>query len=450
LPPHCLATGVIDRRVGAGGKSYGIEFAVALPDEWNGRFLYQGGGGLNGTLYPPIGGQAIGHTLALARGFAVASTDGGHKGAVFDGAFFEDQQATLDFLYRANDVVTVAAKAIVAAYYGKPAAHSYWVGCSTGGREGMLMSQRYPQYYDGIVAGAPAMHTTYSGIGDRWAAVALNAIAPRDDKGNPAPSRAFSPAQKKRIASALLEACDANDGARDGMIFDVRGCRFDPATLVCKGPATDTCLSAEQAATITKAMAGPKRSTGVPVYPGFYYDSGVLVEGVVPGILSGPSPLFPESATTMDVDQEAERAATPFAAVGDTANWTNLNAFSARGGKLLFFHGVSDPWFSAEDTVRYFDGVVRDNGGAEAVSKWSRLFLVPGMGHCSGGDATLDHFDMLDSLVNWVEKGTPPDRIVADGPALPGRTRPLCPWPKHAQYRGSGDIENAENFDCRE
>jgi feruloyl esterase len=163
LPPRCQVTGVIDQRVGLGGKSNAIEFSVALPDDWNGRFAFQGGGGANGTLYPPLGFYATGHALALERGFAVASTDSGHKGEIFDFSFFADQDAALNFLYRANDKVTQVAKAIIATHYGRQPEHSYWLGCSTGGREGMMMSQRFPDYFDGIVAGAPAMRVGYSG-----------------------------------------------------------------------------------------------------------------------------------------------------------------------------------------------------------------------------------------------------------------------------------------------
>ena len=151
----------------------------------------------------------------------------------------------------------------------------------------------------------------------------------------------------------------------------------------------------------------------------------------------------------MDVDKEALAAANPIAAVGDTAHWTELDSFYEHGGKLIFFHGVSDPWFSAQDTVRYYEQLAKDNGGAEAVSGWGRLFLVPGMGHCAGGAATLDRFDLIDPIVNWVEKGDAPQSVVATGSAFPERSRPLCPYPKHAHYKGKGNTEQAVNFECR-
>jgi len=313
-----------------------------------------------------------------------------------------------------------------------------------------MMSQRFPDYFDGIVAGAPAMRVGYSGLGDRHVFVQLNAIAPRDAKGKPLTSRALSDGDRALVIKSLLQACDAQDGAADGMIFDVEHCGFDPASLACKGPKTDACLTNEQTQAIKVGFAGPKDSRGVQVYPGFWFDTDIANTQGLPGLLAGPASFFPEEQTSLDVDREAALAATPVAAVGDTAPWTNLNAFSSRGGKLIFVHGVSDAWFSAQDTTRYYQRLTADNGGPEAVMKWSRHFLVPGMGHCGGGDATLDRFDMLTAIVDWVEKGVAPDSVIATGPAFPGRSRPLCPYPRHAHYKGSGDVEKAENFECRE
>jgi len=451
LPAYCRVEGVIDERVGHDGKPYAIGFAVAMPENWNGRFLMQGGDGLDGTVAPPLGSVAAGDAPALARGFAVVTTDSGHTGAVFDPSFFADQEATLNFLYLAVGKVAQVGKQIVAAHYGRSAAHSYFMGCSTGGREAMLMSQRYPRYFDGIVAGAPAMRTSFSHIGDEWVTIALNQVAPKDEQGRPQSSLALSESDKKLVIDSLLKACDANDGAADGMISDPAACRFDPASMVCKGPKTDSCLTVEQAAALKKGFGGPKDSRGNQVYPGFWFDTGITATRPIPGLLHpGPSPLGDATfATHMDVDQEASVAANPIAAAGDTADWTQLGSFVDHGGKLIFFHGVSDPWFSAQDTVRYYEQLTADNGGAEAVAKWSRLFLVPGMGHCGGGTAALDEFDLIDPIVNWVEKGEAPQSVTATGRAFPGRSRPLCPYPQHAHYQGSGDIESARNFECR-
>ena len=451
LPQHCHVEGVIDERTGRNGKPYAIGFAMALPEKWNGRFLFQGGGGLNGTVQPPIGFQFVEENPALARGYAVISTDSGHKGAVFDATFFEDQEATLNFLYQAIGKVAPVGKALVEAHYGRRAHHSYFVGCSTGGREAMLMSQRFPSYFDGIVAGAPAMRTSYSNLADQWVAVGFNQIAPRNAAGKPEGSRAFSDGDRKLIIESVLKACDANDGVADRMIFDVAGCKFDPATLACNGAKTDACLTKQQVGALKKGFAGPKDSLGRQVYPGFYYDTGIAAKGFIPGLLNvGPSPVGPgNEALEMDVDRAAAVAADPVSAVGDSAMWTQLDTFAGHGGKLIFFHGVSDPWFSAQDTVRYYEQMSQTNGGAADVSKWSRLFLVPGMGHCAGGPAALDRFDMLEPIVAWVEKGVAPDAVTATGAAFPGRSRPLCPYPRHAHYRGSGDPDGAGSFECR-
>jgi hypothetical protein len=454
LPAYCRVDGMIDRRVGIDGKGYGIGFAVALPDSWNGRFLFQGGGGLNGTVALPLGAQAAGNTPGLARGFAVVTTDTGHQssGGAFDGSFMRDQEASLDFAYVAVGRVAVLAKQIVAQYYGRPADHSYFAGCSTGGREAMLMAERYPTYFDGVVAGAPAMRTGFSGLGDRWVAVALNQIAPKDAAGKPIPGQVFSASDRKLIVDRLLEVCDAKDGVKDGMILNTRACDFDPvAALTCRGAKTDTCLTPEQTAAIKKAFAGPRDSRGNQIYPGFLYDTGITASGGgIPGLLSpGPGPLGPPNLSTeVDVDKEALTLARDPRAVGDTKSWTNLSTFSAHGGKLLFYHGASDPWFSALDTIDYYEKMSADNGGTDKVSAWSRLFLVPGMGHCAGGQAT-DTFDMLTAVVDWAEKGTAPDSVTATGTAFPGRTRPLCAYPNHPQYSGSGDTEDAKNFVCR-
>jgi feruloyl esterase len=448
LPERCMVEGVLNKRVGAGGKPYGIRFAFALPSEWNQDFLMQGGGGANGTVGAPIGATAAGDKPGLTRGFAVASNDTGHQGAGFDFGFIKDEQAYLDFAYEANHQVADVAKQFIAAYYGKPAAHSYFVGCSTGGREGMILTERYPDVFDGVVSGAPARRTGFSNLASGpWAAVAYNQAAPKDASGKPIIAQALSVDDRKLVISALLKRCDAKDGVADGMIFDPLGCGFDPAELECKGAKNASCLSAAQVTAIKKAFAGPKNLHGDQVYPGFLYDTGVAATAPIPGMLSIGPGIFgsPTTATEIDVDQLAKTAAQPLV----DALSTNLTTFSGHGGKHIFYHGDSDPWFSALDTLGYYQAMAADNGGLEKVSEWSRFFFVPGMGHCGGGEAALDRFDMLGAIVNWVEKGIAPQSVEASGKAFPGRSRPLCAYPKHAQYKGRGDTEKAENFECR-
>jgi pimeloyl-ACP methyl ester carboxylesterase len=449
VPAHCRIDGVIDARTGRDGKRYGIGFALALPESWNGRFLFQGGGGLNGSVQPPIGAAYAGEQSALARGFAVASTDSGHQGTGFDASFFADQQAALNFLYQAVPDVTAVAKPIVARHYGKAAGRSYFVGCSTGGREAMMMSQRYPADFDGIVSVAPAIRTNFSNLGLRHATTALNAIAPPGAEGRPDTRAALSEADRRLLIDSVVHACDALDGQRDGLLFAAHQCRFDPGTLTCKESKNESCLTAAQVNAIRTVMQGPRTAAGHQIYPGYYFDTGIATIQGLPGVLAGP--VIPEGrpvGVSMDVEAASIEAMNARAMVGDTGAWTNLSTFHGRGGKLIFAHGVSDPWFSAQDTVQYYERLGQDNGGRD-VKEWSRLFLVPGMGHCGGGVRTLDRFDMLDAIVGWVEQDRAPDRVIATGASLPGEDRPLCPYPMHAHYTGQGDARSATNYDCR-
>lgn len=453
IPAYCRVEGTIDPHTGADGKPYAIGFAIALPDDWNGLFLFQGGGGLDGTVNPPLGWQAAGDTPAIARHFAVVSTDSGHKGAIFDVSFLKDQQSSLDFAFLAFDKVTQVGKQIIARYYGRPVEHSFFVGCSQGGREAMTVAQRYPELFDGVVAGDPAMRTSYSNAGDSWAAVAFNQIAPKDLTGKPLTGEAFSSTDRKLLVDAILSECDDKDGLKDGLIFNTIGCHFDPVSLKCKGAKSDSCLSAQQVSAIEKAFDGPRDSRGVQLYPRFTYDTGITESrGPIPGLIPNAIPTSPfgqNSATTYDVDKvQAALSTDGTEQLISTYSWTNLSTFASRGGKLLFYHGMSDPWFSPIDTLEYYQKMAKDNGGLDQTRQWSRLYLVPGMGHCAGGAATLDNFDMLSAVVDWVEKGTTPDSVVATGKDFPGRSRPLCAYPNHAQYTGSGDPENAANFVC--
>jgi feruloyl esterase len=280
----------------------------------------------------------------------------------------------------------------------------------------------------------------------QWIPVAYNQEAPKDASGKPQIEKFLSEDDRKLFMNALMKQCDAKDGVADGMISDPLGCDFDPAVLACKQGQGELCIPPEKVAAIKKAFSGPKNAYGTQVYPGFLYDAGITMKGPVPGLLAlGISGLFgPYPATTeLDVDKAALHATDTLVEPAST----NLSTFSLNGGKLIFFHGDSDPWFSALDTLGYYKSLAAANGGAEKVSEWSRMFLVPGMAHCGGGPA-LDHFDMLAAVVNWVEKGAAPDSVVATGAALPGRSRPLCAYPKHAQYTGTGDTQDAHNFRC--
>ena len=449
LPAYCRVEGVINRRTGVGGEEFGINFALAMPEKWNGDFLMQGGGGGNGVVMPPLGLTAAGDTPGLMRGFAVASTDTGHKshGGAFDFGFMKDEQAYLDFAYAANAQVAGLAKQIIAQHYGKAAAFSYFAGCSTGGREGMILSQRYPTVFNGIISGDPAMRTGLSNLAiGRWIPIAFNQIAPRDANGQPLIEQSITDNDRKLISDGLMQRCDAKDGVADGLIADPLACDFDPEMLACKGEKNDSCLAPEKTAAIKKAMGGPKTSGGSQVYPGFPYDAGMTNGAPFRGLLSPGPGIFGPARTdmTMDVEKDALVAIQPLV---DSMS-TNLTTFSAHGGKLIFYHGDSDPWFSPLDTFGYYKDMAAANGGLEAVSKWSQFYFVPGMSHCAGGQA-LDQFDLLGAMVNWVEKGAGPTSVIATGKAFPGRSRPLCAYPKHAHYKGGSNPEDANEFDCR-
>jgi hypothetical protein len=293
------------------------------------------------------------------------------------------------------------------------------------------------------------MRTGFSGIGNNWSAVAFNQIAPKDDSGRAEPNKVFSESDIKLIVNGILNACDANDGIKDGMVFNTRACKFDPDVLACKGGKNDSCLTSQQTAAIKKAFAGPVNSKGELVYPMNAYDAGIA--NLLPKPSSKPPAAgAPAPPLSIDVDQRLfALLGNPLEALTDTT-WTNLTSFSGHGGKLLFYHGMSDQAFSAMDTLDYYQRMAKANGGMDKVQGWSRMFLVPGMYHCRGGEFALDNFDLLTAAVSWVEKGTAPDSVVATGKAFPGRSRPLCAYPKYAHYKGQGDPEDAKNFECRE
>jgi feruloyl esterase len=453
VPAHCRLQATLNRRQGVNGLSYGIGLALSLPAAWNGRFLFQGGGGFNGVLADPIGAGVAGGMSALMRGFAVVSTDSGHRSPgnnSLDTTFMSDQQALLDFAYQSVERVTAVAKAVIAGHYAKPASRSYYVGCSTGGREAMLAAQRYPMEFDGVIAGAPNMRINYAVLGLDWINVQLNQVAPRGANGQPVTREALSSTQKQAVIDGVRSACDANDGLRDGLVFNTSACKFDPKTLACGGANGGAgCLTATQAAALERAFAGPRTAAGRHLYVPFPFDTGVAdPHQGIPGILHGG--FNGSSASTTDPDAALRWAESNGpSAITDTFGWTNMTTFADRGGKMLFYHGVSDPTFSALDTVDYFRRLGDANGGAEAVQRWSRLFLVPGMGHCGGGSLTVDSFDLLTPLVDWVERGVAPDGIVATRNAEPRLARPLCPYPRYAHYTGRGDPQQAASFECR-
>ena len=421
-----------------------IKIEVWMPvSGWNGKFQAVGNGGWGGTIsYPAM-------SEALARGYATSSTDTGHTG---EGGSFAlgHPEKLVDFAWRSVHEMTVRAKTIIEAFYGKPPRLSYWNGCSTGGRQGLMEAQRFPADYDGIIAGASANPRARLNA----AGLAMHQALWRN------PSSLIPENKYRLIHDAVLDACDAIDGVKDRLIQDPTRCHFDPSALVCKGddgPACLTRLQAEAVATITSPVTTrsgveifPRREPGSELGWGFLFarpDPPPLVADTFRYLLYKD----PEwDWRTFDLDRDVEKAeASPEIRSADAVD-PNLQPFAQRRGKLLMYHGWSDALVAPRASVNYYNNVLAQMGGAARTSEWIRLFMVPGMGHCRGGDGP-NTFDTVGALDHWLENGQPPGRIVASH-ATNGRvdrTRPLCPYPQLAVYKGTGSIDDADNFTCR-
>jgi len=467
VPDHCLFRVTMNPRAsGIEGLSYGTGIELRLPANWNGRLLFQGGGGLDGVLNPAIG-NVSGSASALARGFAVVSTDGGHRGrSSIDVRFGTDQQAKLDFAYQAVERTTVEAKSLLARFYGRKPDYTYFMGCSTGGREAMLAAQRLPLQFDGVVSGNASFNLTRVAVNQAWSLQAVTRIAPPGPDGKPDLSRAFSDPQLKGVAAAVLKKCDALDGLADGMINDYQACKFDPAALVCGSsgaPGPEQCLTAAQADTLKSIAGGARNSRGDKLYGTFPFDTGIAAPAWRSMHLGNPGgepanatlgrdtlrgyAMTPADPTfdirSFDFDRDMIRTAET-AAITDAVA-TLHSAFAGHGGKMIVYHGLSDQAMATGALTDWYEKLTpRDSNGPQ---DWARLFLIPGMTHCGGGQST-DQFDMLAAIQNWVEKRQAPDRIIASGRAFPGQTRPLCPFPEVARYEG-GDSKQERSFACR-
>ncbi|MGA2882669.1 MAG: tannase/feruloyl esterase family alpha/beta hydrolase [Bryobacteraceae bacterium] len=413
--------------------------AAGPSSKWNGKLESVGNGAWAGS----IGYRDL--ATAVTDGWAAASTDTGHTEttAVF---VVGHPEKLIDFAYRAVHEMTLASKAMTAAYYGKNPARAYFNGCSTGGRQALAEAQRYPDDYDGIVAGAAANYPTHLQGAQVWTTEITN----QSDGYIP-------PAKYQLIHKAVLQACDALDGVKDGVLEDPRRCHFDPQALACKGPGqggdSPTCLTTAQVEVARKIYAGP----GASIFPG-------LERGSELGwaTLSGPKPMALAAETYQYLVfkdpnwdylkfEPARDIATADQVIGPTMNSIdpNLKPFFSHGGKLLMYHGWADPGIAPENSVNYFTSVEDTVGGRLKASNSIRLFMVPGMGHCRGGDGT-DDFDKIGTLAAWVESNKAPDHIPAahKTKGVIDRTRPLCPYPQTAQYKGSGSTDEAANFVC--
>jgi tannase/feruloyl esterase len=420
-----------------------IKIEVWMPaTQWNGKFEAVGNGGWSGAIvYGPL-------ATALGRHYASASTDTGHTGATGEFALGHPEKL-IDFGYRAVHEMTVQAKAIISAFYGNGPSLSYWNGCSSGGKQGLKEAQRFPNDYDGIIAGAPANFWTHLVASSMWASAATLKDA-----------SSYIPREKYAlIHKAVLDACDARDGIKDGVIDDPTRCTFDPNVLKCADQDGPSCLTAGQVEAARKIYAGPSNPrTGQQIFPGLEPGSelgwGAMAGGPQPFgiandhfkyvVFKDPNWDFRSLNFDRDVDL-ADRMDDGLL----NATLPDLRPFFGHGGKLLLYHGWNDQLIAPRNTIQYVKSLEAMSGGAEGLTNSARLFMVPGMTHCAGGDGP-NTFDALSAMEQWVEQKSAPERIVAShssGGTI-DRTRPLCVYPKVARYVGTGSTDDAANFVC--
>jgi feruloyl esterase len=486
VPRHCEV-----RAIARPTSDSEIGFTVWLPPSgsWNGKYMQRGNGGWAGSvplvlLFAP-----------LARGYAVSGTDDGHltEGIMPDASWaIGHPEKLVDFGYRAPHETATLSKQIVQAYYGKAAAHAYFSGCSDGGREALMEAERYPEDFDGIIAGAPANNWTHNATGFVWNEIALSGK----------PESKIMAEQLPAIQKAALAACDALDGVKDGLIEDPRRCHFDPSVLLCHGGAGADCLTQPQVEALEKIYAGPKNPrTGEQIYPG--YEPGTEAE---PGawslsILGSVQSAFGGSIQsafgntffsqvvfedthwdwrTIDFDSDVRLADEKTASILNSYD-PDLRSFRAHGGKLIQYHGWGDAVIAPRDSIAFYEKVQAflkrypdpRSTNATDIQAFYRLFMVPGMQHCTGGPGpasfgnddiaalnlkpdNADH-DILLALDRWVTQGVAPDAIISSGkigadPKVKSEgapiTRPLCVYPAVARYKGHGDTNVAESFEC--
>jgi feruloyl esterase len=439
LPAFCRVAATLKPTVDSD-----IKIEVWLPEEagWNGKLESVGNGAWAGTIsYPAM-------AAALSAGYASASTDTGHTGNNPNFITGHPEKVN-DFGYRAVHELTVAAKAVINAYYGSGPKFSYWNGCSTGGRQALTEAQKYPADYDGILAGAPAIYASRLQGMQVWASQTVH-----KDEASYIP-----PSKYSVIHNAVLQQCDALDGVTDKVLEDPTKCKFDPKVLTCKDADSASCLTARQVEAAARLYAGPRDSrTGQPLFPGLQPGSELQWN-----MLAGPQPMSLATDVykylvlnnpnwdykTLNPDADFPLAEKAIRTNMDATD-PNLQKFVDHGGKLLMYHGWSDPGIPPMNTVDYYKKVVGTLGGVSKTTNSIRLFMIPGMNHCQGGDGT-DKFDGIGALSQWVEKGKAPERIEASHQTAGkvDRKRPLCPYPQVATYKGSGSTDEAANFVCK-
>jgi len=438
--PHCRVNGVIGNE---------IHFTLLLPDEWNRKFMMGGGGGFVGQIQNQAG-------ASVNSGYATVGTDTGHQGGVTDAGWaLNNLEREVNFGYLAVHRTAEVAKAIVRSYYGATETKSYFSGCSNGGRQAMMEAQRYPNDFDGIVAGAPAYD--FTAIGAQFIKD-MQAVFP--DPRNLS-ARLFTLDTLKSVEAQIVAKCDALDGVKDGLIEDPRACKIDVGSL--------TGLTEAQRTALKTIYAETRNKDGV-IYPAQPVGGeSEAANGWAQWIVGGAAPLPGQTAPSARFAFGTEifkyfvfddpswdytryefssyKKDTARAATFLNATNTNLDAFKARGGKLILWHGWSDPALTALGSIRYYDQVqARDSKAAE----YFRMFLMPGVLHCAGGPGP-DNADWTSAIADWVENAKAPERVVASKMSAGAvtRTRPLCAYPQHAVYKGSGSLDEADSFACR-
>jgi Tannase and feruloyl esterase len=464
LPPFCRVQGVSKPSADSD-----IRFEVWLPQPagWNRKFLSTGEGGFAGQLNYQRNGLDNAMDEILRRGYATASTDTGHLSSDQWWAIGHPEKAA-DYLYRAKHVTTVAAKAIVAAYYGQAPSHSYFSSCSNGGRQGLIEAQRYPDDFDGLIIGAPWNLQSRSNAGFIWDAQALAA-----------PGAAIPAEKLPAITAAVVGACDKNDGLADGVIADPRSCTFDPRSLACHGGDSSSCLTPPQVAALQKIYDGPSNPrTGESIFPGFARGSEAGWTGMVRPATGGAGLLVyfsnlvyqnPEwDLRSFNFDGDMTHTDQTIGRLGNASS-TDYSAAIRRGVKIIQYHGWNDQTLQPAYSPQYYEQVAKANGGLEKTQDFYRLFMVPGMTHCSGGIGASNFggvgqqippvrdaaHDLQTAMENWVERGAPPTQFIGtkftDNQATTRtvqHTRPVCLYPAVPRYRGTGDPNDAASFAC--
>ncbi|MGC1457006.1 MAG: tannase/feruloyl esterase family alpha/beta hydrolase [Steroidobacteraceae bacterium] len=413
---------------------------IWLPAKWNTKLLAIGNGGWGGGL------DFVSMAAALRRGYATSATDDGHTSR--GGSFaLGHPEKLVDFAYRAEHEATLEAKALIKVLYGRVSSHSYWQGCSGGGREGLIQAYRYPDEFDGIIAGDPANIRR-----NAWALwLAVRALSD--------PAAYIPPAKYPMLHEAVLAACDASDGLKDGLISQPERCHVDFAALQCKGEDGPSCLTPPQVKTAQTMISPATTPSGVELFPRL--EPGTELRWA--RLAGGPAPadLFLDEFRYVVYQDpnwdwhgfDLERDAAKAEAIDSDLDVMDphLAAYAKQGGKLLLYHGWADQQVAPGSTVEFYQDVRSLSPDPEHADDWVRLFMAPGMAHCAGGEGP-DSFDSLTALERWVELGKAPRRIIAahHTSGQVDRTRPLCPYPQVARYNGTGSIDEAANFTCRD